>query len=142
MGFFEVFNWCKKKEIVEPVREKVEEVEEKVDSDEGIKVIYWLDAEFDKVGSSDFLYCSLCYQCEELGIKDSTKLFSNFAQPYMESWEVVKELEKVLNTPREDLERIVVNVIKKVLGEQTNREKIDELVKAINNRKGVVFVKK
>ena len=137
MWFFKKDNSSKEEE-----KETVEISEETVEYPEGgYQVGYWIEAQSTTFGYRKNINCILNIECKELGVDTSTFLFSTFGESYT-SGEIVEKLEEVLNKSNEELEEVVANVFKKELTNQTDKQKIEGLIKAINNRKGVVFVKK
>lgn len=137
MWFFKKDNSSKGEE-----KETVEISEETVRYPEGgYRVGYWIEAQSTTFGHRININCILNIECKELGVDTSTFLFSTFGESYT-SGEIVEKLEEVLNKSNEELEQVVANVFKKELTNQTDKQKIEGLIKAINNRKGVVFVKK
>ena len=148
MGFFESF---KKREVANSKSKKVQEELEKMGykeyenkiehREDEYRVEYYIEADKDLLCYEKYIECSLVIKCDELGIDTSKSLFNSYGQ-HMSSSEKLNELEKVLNMSDEQIQQEVIDVVKNILDKRSESQKIEDIIKAINYKKGVVFIKK
>lgn len=155
MGFFDGFKTKKKnelevsevdKEIVKKGIKEYEkfykEYEDKVKhSEDEYRVEYYVEARKEESYISERVMCNLVIKCEELGIDTAECLLFRDVS-LVKSEIIVKDLEEVFNKTDKEIERKVIEVVKGILGERSDEQKLEDLIKAINYKKGVVFIKK
>lgn len=148
MGFIEKFKQREvaKSEFIEVQKEfekmGYKEYENKVEHSENeYKVEYYLQSEKEVIFHEKYIKCSLIIKCYELDIDTSMSLFNSYGKGMSDSDKLIR-LEQILNMSDEQIEQEVTKVVKNTLTKRSDSQKIEDIMKAINYKKGVVFIKK
>lgn len=156
MRFFDSFKTKKKNEleVSEKDRENVKkeikehekpnkEYENKVEhSKDEYKIEYCIEVLRGIIAYRERIDCRLNIKCKELGIDTFKSLY--YADMSMtEVGQIVDELErKVFNKTDREIENMVTKVVKNVIESRSDKQRLEDMIKAINYKKGVIFIKK